>query len=918
MANRQGRPVARQQAVRGSSKGPRALCHRARGLRKACAVVVFVVIYLLAMTGVASAINPTVTIEKATSIGETTATLNASVNPEGKDTKLVFDLILTAPGEPTQCRTISEQEETYNHIEATSGQEAAEEWASQNIKWQVIEETKEQDAGAGTKAVKVNTTVSELEPGTKYCYEVIAYRGEPAEPGEEISPPEREEEVSSSLEALSTSGKALPPPAPSAGTQAATTVLQTSATLNGSVNPAGTETHYYFEYGQTTNYGSKTPVENAGSGNETQEVSATVIGLLPGTTYHYRLVASSSAGTSYGTDRTFTTEMLNTPDSAVREPRNENQWSFYVTSSGKIGEWAWTPSGRWQSILLSGGAQAAKSTNPIVVRNQQTGFMAVYYVASNGQIWNYNTNNAGGTSGWSSYALSGGGAAAAAGTSPSVTYNPVTGFTAVYYVGPSGQLWNYNWTAEHSWSAYALSGGGAAAASGTSPNAAYNPSTGVTSVYYVGPSSQLWNYNWTAEHSWSAYALNGNGAQAGAGITPSAVYNPSNGATNVYYMAWNEHMWHYDWTSEASWTAHELGETSEEVSTSSVANSAVREPRTGDIWSFYVTSSGGIDEWAWTPSSGWQSILLSGGALAAKGTHPIVVRNQQTGFMAVYYIAKGGQVWNYNTINATGTSGWSAYALSGGGAAAAAHTSPSVVYNPTTGFTAVYYVGSKGQLWNYNWTAEHSWSAYALSGGGAAAAADTSPSAVYNPSNSFTAVYYVGPKGRLWNYNWTSKTSWTAYALSGGGKPAEAYTSPSVVYNPTTGFTAVYYVGSKGQLWNYNWTAEHSWSAYALSGGGPAAEAGTSPSAVYNPNTSFTAVYYVGPNGQLWNYNWTAKTSWSAYALSGGGAPAASGTTPSVTYAPSTGFTAVYYIASNGQVWNYNWTIETSWSAYQL
>ena len=43
------------------------------------------------------------------------------------------------------------------------------------------------------------------------------------------------------------------------------------------------------------------------TGNNYQNVSANIAGLSAGTTYHFRIVASNTAGTRYGTDRTFTT-----------------------------------------------------------------------------------------------------------------------------------------------------------------------------------------------------------------------------------------------------------------------------------------------------------------------------------------------------------------------------------------------------------------------------------------------------------------------------------------------------------------------------------------------------------------------------------------------------------------------------------
>ena len=91
-------------------------------------------------------------------------------------------------------------------------------------------------------------------------------------------------------------------------TGAATDVTQTSAILNGTVNPNGESTNYYFEYGTDTSYGSTTESTSAGSGTTNVSVSVEITGLTSGTTYHFRLVATNSSGTTYGIDVTFVTD----------------------------------------------------------------------------------------------------------------------------------------------------------------------------------------------------------------------------------------------------------------------------------------------------------------------------------------------------------------------------------------------------------------------------------------------------------------------------------------------------------------------------------------------------------------------------------------------------------------------------------
>jgi hypothetical protein len=80
-----------------------------------------------------------------------------------------------------------------------------------------------------------------------------------------------------------------------------------SATLTGSVTPNGAETTYYFEYGTSPNYGETTPPTDAGAGSNAIPITVVLAGLLPGDTYHYRLVATNVDGASYGLDGTFQT-----------------------------------------------------------------------------------------------------------------------------------------------------------------------------------------------------------------------------------------------------------------------------------------------------------------------------------------------------------------------------------------------------------------------------------------------------------------------------------------------------------------------------------------------------------------------------------------------------------------------------------
>jgi RHS repeat-associated protein len=144
---------------------------------------------------------------------------------------------------------------------------------------------------AGTAGIAVAEVVTELEPLTTYHYRVKATSDGGTVYGED--------------KAFTTGGKA-----PLTTAASATGVSSSGATVNAKVNPNGYATSYQFEYGQTKSYGFKLPIPAQGIGSGTSDVSVSraLTELEPGTTYHYRVVASSPGGSATGEDRAFTTE----------------------------------------------------------------------------------------------------------------------------------------------------------------------------------------------------------------------------------------------------------------------------------------------------------------------------------------------------------------------------------------------------------------------------------------------------------------------------------------------------------------------------------------------------------------------------------------------------------------------------------
>jgi Subtilase family len=97
---------------------------------------------------------------------------------------------------------------------------------------------------------------------------------------------------------------------PTVVTGAASSIEAASAVLNATVDPNGeTVSECRFEYGPTIAYGQSIPCSSSsGSGTSPVAVSATVTGLEAKTLYHFRISATSPAGSSSGKDKRLKTK----------------------------------------------------------------------------------------------------------------------------------------------------------------------------------------------------------------------------------------------------------------------------------------------------------------------------------------------------------------------------------------------------------------------------------------------------------------------------------------------------------------------------------------------------------------------------------------------------------------------------------
>jgi hypothetical protein len=153
-------------------------------------------------------------------------------------------------------------------------------------------------------------------------------------------------------------GAVAPPTASSGG---AFSVTASGAGMSGTVNATGLPTSYVFEYGPTLSFGSISTPISAGSGTAATPVSATLSGLAPQTTYFYRLVTTSSAGTAFGIVRSFTTAGTPLAPSAVTLPASA-MTNTTASLAGQV-----NPHGQQTAFTFEyGTSQSFGSISPVV------------------------------------------------------------------------------------------------------------------------------------------------------------------------------------------------------------------------------------------------------------------------------------------------------------------------------------------------------------------------------------------------------------------------------------------------------------------------------------------------------------------------------------------------------------------------
>jgi WD40-like Beta Propeller Repeat len=220
--------------------------------------------------------------------------------------------------------------------------------------------------GNGSGSVPVTVTIEGLEPDTTYFYRLQASDKNGLNTGEEWQDHQFTAE------------------GPGLHGESVSQVAADSANLEATIDPHGAPTSYYFQYGTSTGYGSESPVApGVGIGSGEGDVIVPVRhvqDLLPGTVYHYRVVAVSELAPGVvesfpGIDQTFTTQ----PAGAAFALADGRHWEL-VSPADKHGAKLFAHDGGVVQAGVSGQALTYVASAP--TENGAAGFSTFVQVLS--------------------------------------------------------------------------------------------------------------------------------------------------------------------------------------------------------------------------------------------------------------------------------------------------------------------------------------------------------------------------------------------------------------------------------------------------------------------------------------------------------------------------------------------------------
>ncbi len=239
--------------------------------------------------------SPVVVTGSASSITQATATLDATVNPNGVQvSECEFEYGTSASyGSSVPCSSLP---------------------------------------GSGESPVAVSAPATGLAANTTYHFRVVATNAAGTGYGTD--------QTFTTL-----------PEAPAVAGASVSSLGQITATLDATVDPNGAAvSDCHFDYGTSASYGTSVACSALpGSGTSPVAVSAPVTGLEPSTTYHFRIVATNASGTSSGADQTFETASPVLPElgrceySASGSARYGNDACTKASAGRDTGRFEWHP-----------------------------------------------------------------------------------------------------------------------------------------------------------------------------------------------------------------------------------------------------------------------------------------------------------------------------------------------------------------------------------------------------------------------------------------------------------------------------------------------------------------------------------------------------------------------------------------------
>jgi glycosyl hydrolase family 16 len=523
-------------------------------------------------------------------------------------------------------------------------------------------------------------------------------------------------------------------------TGAATGKQPLQATLNGTVNANGTSlSNCHFDYGTSVSYGSSAPCSGPESGE-----SATV-SLTPGTTYHFRIVATNASGPAYGNDETFTTpgpvEAVTGTATSVQEeqatltgtvnPRSyDSKYYFqygtstsyaFATSEGDAGTGSspvpenaiirglQTDTVYHYRLVGTSGCVTSYGTDQVfttqertgahwVVRDQATGSQWVYFDSKEGRVCYWQELN-GGFGSWAENCM-GAGSYTASTAHITVVRDPASGSQWVYFDSKEGRVcyWQELNGGFGSWAENCL-GSGEYAAPTARLTAVRDPATGSQWVYFDSKEGRVcyWQELNGGFGSWAENCL-GSGEYAAPAAHLTVVRDGSTSSQWVYFESKEGRVCYWQELNGGfgSWAENCMG--SDEYAAAGSGLAAVRDAVTGSQWAYLDGKEGRVCYWQELNGGfgSWAENCMGSGEYAAAGSGLAAVRDAVTGSQWAYLDGKEGRVCYWQELNG-GFGSWAENCL-GVGVYTAAGSGLGAVHDGGTGSQWVYLDSNEGRL----------------------------------------------------------------------------------------------------------------------------------------------------------------------------------------------------------------------------